>query len=50
MISLGTLVLNSRAVCNHWTGLDWSGLNYWTPSRIEQLTLCNILGFTDAIT
>ena len=32
-----------------WTGLIWSGLDYWTPSRIEKLALYNILGFTDAI-
>ena len=23
------------AVYNHWTGLDWTGLDYWTPSKIQ---------------
>ena len=27
------------AVYNHWTGLDWTGLDYWTPSKIENSAL-----------
>ena len=28
-----------KSVYNHWTGLNWTGLDYWTPSRIENSAL-----------